>query len=103
MTDLIIGAGVKFVGEITVPNRALIGGSIDGDVTAKIVEVTQTGVIDGVVNAPNIKVFGQISKEIHCHELLSIGSSGKVNGTVDYGDVEIAKGGRLSGLIKSKT
>lgn len=101
MSDLVIGFGVKFEGTISVPNNARINGTVIGNLSAKEIEVSQTGVIDGSANAPNINVHGEITQETNCQHLLKIGSSGKVSGNIKYGELEVSKGGKLKGKVQS--
>lgn len=101
MTDLVIGFGVKFEGTINVPNNARISGTVIGNLSAKEIEVTHTGLIDGSATAPTINVHGEITQETRCHHLLKIGSSGKVRGNVQYGELEISRGGKLTGKVQS--
>lgn len=101
MTNLVIGFGVTFEGTISVPNNALISGTVIGKLSANEIHVTQTGVIDGSANAPNINVLGKITQEVDCPLVLKIGSSGKVSGNIKYGELEISRGGKLTGKIKS--
>lgn len=101
MTNLVIGFGVKFEGTISVPSTALISGTVIGKLSAKEIEVTQSGVIDGSASALIINVNGHITQETTCPQILKIGRSGKVSGNIEYGELEISKGGKLTGIVKS--
>jgi len=101
-SDLIVGAGVKFNGTITVPNKAVISGEFNGELTAKEVHVTETGVLTGITTATNIRVQGEIHNEIHCRELLSIQRTGKATGRIDYGQIEIERGGKFDGSMSER-
>jgi cytoskeletal protein CcmA (bactofilin family) len=100
--DLVIGKGVLFIGTVVVPNRAIINGTFNGELTAKEVHVTETGVLTGVTTAANIRVQGEIHNEIHCRELLSIQGTGKATGRIYYGQIEIERGGKFSGSMKQR-
>ncbi len=97
--DFFIGEGVIFKGEAKVPNKAVINGDFSGFLDAQTLEIQSNGVITGNTKADAVKVFGKLNSELTCRNLLAIESSGEVQGKLKYGEIEIARGGRVIGNI----
>jgi cytoskeletal protein CcmA (bactofilin family) len=100
--DFFIGSGVIFKGEAKVPNKAVINGDFSGLLDAQELEIQSNGVITGNTNADDIKVFGKLNSELTCRNLLAIESSGVVRGKLQYGKIEVARGGKVIGNISYK-
>ncbi len=92
-----IGAGATLKGEISVPDTIVVDGEIEGQVTARIVVVGHTGVIRGNITASEADVSGWISDHIDIKQLLVVRSTGRVEGKVTYGDIELEKGAVVTG------
>ena len=99
--NLQIGAGVIARGSLTAPGLIEIDGDVDGVVNARAVDITINGVVTGNTTADNIRVAGQLMDTSTAHHSLMIESTGQVNGTITYGDLEIRKGGNIAGDINS--
>lgn len=97
--DFFIGKGVIFKGEAMVPNKAIINGDFSGLLDAQNLEIQTEGVITGNINASGVKVFGRLNSELNCKNLLIIESTGEVKGKLKYGQIEIARGGKVIGNI----
>jgi cytoskeletal protein CcmA (bactofilin family) len=95
--DFFIGKGVSFKGEAKVPNHAVINGDFNGKLETKTLKIESDGVVSGNTTADDVTVHGELNSELNCRNLLSIESSGVVNGRLKYGEIEIARGGRIIG------
>ena len=96
---LVVGEGVTLSGNFVVPNSASISGIIDGDLTAREILVGSTGVLKGKVTGDTVDVRGEIHENVTSHKALFVRSTGKVNGTIQYNEIEIEKGGDLQGNL----
>lgn len=92
-----IGAGVTLKGEISAPDIIIVDGAIEGDVSARFVQVGQGGVIRGTVRATEADVSGWISDQIEVKQLLVVRATGRVQGKVTYGEIELARGAVVAG------
>lgn len=99
---LMIGAGVVFNGEVTVPGQAVISGTFAGTLTADELVVEATGVASGTIQCRTILAKGTVKEKVDCKELLVIKSTGNVSGDVRYGQIEIERGGAISGALGIK-
>lgn len=97
---LTVGEGVVLHGTFTVPDIAVISGSIEGEVTARELIVASTGMIRGKVVADIIDLRGEVHDTLTARKSLFIRSTGKAFGSVQYVEIEIEKGGDLQGSLK---
>lgn len=92
-----IGAGVTLKGEISASDLVIVDGAIEGDVSARVIQVGQGGVIRGNVSATEADVSGWISDHIEIKQLLVVRASGRVEGKITYGEIELEKGAVIAG------
>ena len=95
--SVFIGEGVSFQGSISAPDEAVIEGQFDGDLTVGNLLIGQTGRVTGTIKADRVDVKGELNKDISTRQLLIVRSTGKVNGTLEYGEIEIERGGQVRG------
>ena len=96
-----IGAGVTLKGEISVPDLIVVDGTIEGDITARVVCVGQTGVIRGNISATEADISGSITDHIEIKQLLIVRATGRVEGRVMYGEIELEKGAVVTGDLSA--
>jgi cytoskeletal protein CcmA (bactofilin family) len=95
------GDGVTFKGSIAVPQKLVIHGTVEGDIESRELFVGPTGVIKGSVCVDEADVQGKIFENIEAKTCLRLGRTGQIEGKAVYGEIEIEKGGVLSGEISS--
>jgi cytoskeletal protein CcmA (bactofilin family) len=95
------GEGVTFKGSITVPEKIVVHGSVEGDVKSRQLFVGPKGIIKGSVFVDEADVQGRIIENIEAKVCLTLRKSGVVEGKATYGEIEIEKGGVLSGTVSS--
>jgi len=98
--SIFIGTGVVFKGSISAPNQAVISGTVEGELVARDVLIGAAGVVTGNTQADFIDVKGELNDSITSKSVLIVRSSGKVNGDVTYGELEIERGGKIKGSMK---
>lgn len=96
-----IGAGVTVKGAFSVPDLLVVDGVVEGDVTARGVVVGRSGVIRGHVVAEEADVSGSISDHVEISELLTVRSTGRVEGRVIYREMELEKGAVVTGDLSA--
>jgi cytoskeletal protein CcmA (bactofilin family) len=88
-------------GTITSCDRLVAEGTVDAKLDGcQQVIVAQTGVFRGTVSTDNADVRGRFEGELVVQKRLLVRAAGQVSGTVSYGEIEIERGGRISGEIK---
>jgi cytoskeletal protein CcmA (bactofilin family) len=96
---IVIGEGVTVSGKFVVPGRAVINGSLEGDLQADEILVGAQGKLVGNIKVRKADVFGEIHDTLLASEHLIIRSTGRVNGNASYGEIEIERGGLVQGAI----
>jgi cytoskeletal protein CcmA (bactofilin family) len=95
------GEGVVFKGSITAPEKVVVHGSVEGEVVARDLLVGPTGIINGKVSVDQADVQGKIFDRIEAKVCLSLRKTGRIEGSTIYGEIEIEKGGVLSGEVST--
>ena len=97
--SITIGQGVTFVGSISARGKAFINGSVTGEISVDDLQVAEYGVIKGKTKSREMSVHGQIHDDVSCAEHVLVHSTGLINGKLIYGELEIQKGGRVTGSM----
>lgn len=96
---IVVGEGVAISGEFSVPGRAVVNGSIVGDLQADELLVGETGKITGSVRVRKADIHGETHEKLSASELLTIRVTGRVNGNISFGGIEIERGGLMQGYL----
>lgn len=96
---LIVGEGVIISGKITLPGKLSIDGQVDGEVSAKEIDVGETGKITGKVVSAIADVRGELIESISVSEMLILRSTAKVKGNVTYNALQIEQGAVIEGTL----
>jgi cytoskeletal protein CcmA (bactofilin family) len=96
---IVIGEGVTVSGKFVVPGRAIINGSLEGDLQADEILVGAQGKLVGDIKVRKADVFGEVHDTLLASEHLIIRSTGRVNGNASYGEIEIERGGLVQGAV----
>jgi len=97
--SIVVGEGVLAKGTFKVPGRAVINGSVEGELIAKDVFIGPSGRAIGKFKAEMADIRGEVHDTLVTTGSLIIRSSGKITGTVIYKEVEIEKGGEMEGKM----
>ena len=97
---VVIGQGVSINGEIKKADEVQIDG--DADVTMKTdnLVVGATGDCKGTIETHNADIWGNFDGDITASGTLTIQEQGKVSGKIEYQNLQIKLGGKISGDIK---
>lgn len=97
--SIVVGEGVLAKGTFKVPGRAVINGSVEGELIAKDVFIGPSGRAIGKFKAEMADIRGEVHDTLVTTGSLIIRSSGKITGNVIYKEVEIEKGGEIEGKM----
>jgi cytoskeletal protein CcmA (bactofilin family) len=98
--DIIASAGVKFKGEITSCKTLMVEGEINAQVQAQNIIVANGGQFVGKADVGEADISGRFEGTLRSSGKLIIRRSGRVNGSISYGQLEIEPGGELRGTIE---
>lgn len=98
---LIVGQGISLSGEITACDRLIVEGSVQVTLNeTKAIEIAESGrFMSGKAEVENAEISGTYTGELTVRNRLLVRATGKVEGTVRYGELEIEQGGRLTGTV----
>ena len=98
---LIVGQGISLSGEITACDRLVVDGSVQVTLNqTRAIEITEAGrFTNGKAEVEEAEISGIYEGDLTVRNRLLIRSTGQVKGTVRYGEIEIERGGRISGTI----
>ena len=97
---VIIGQGVTITGEIKKADEVQIDGEADIIMKTDNLVVGATGQCKGNIETHNADVWGVFDGDIKASGTLTIQEQGKVSGSIEYQNIQIKLGGKLSGDIK---
>lgn len=99
---LTVGNDILLKGEISTCDRLVIEGKVDATLKdVHTVELAETGSFKGIAQVEDAEISGLFEGELVVKNRLVIYASGKVRGKITYGEIEIERGGEISGEIKT--
>jgi len=99
---LTVGPDIQMKGEITSCDRVVIEGMVDATMRdVHTVELTETGSLKGTAEVEDAEISGSFEGDLVVRGKLTIYSSGRVRGNVTYGEIEIQRGGQISGNVRN--
>jgi cytoskeletal protein CcmA (bactofilin family) len=99
---LIVGPDINLSGEITACDRLVVEGSVQVTLNrTRAIEIAETGrFTNGKAEVDDAEIAGVYEGSLTVRKRLLIRATGRVSGTVRYGELEIERGGRLAGTIE---
>ena len=101
---LVVGRDIVLTGEIEACETLIVEGRVEGEITdTRHLEITESGRFKGRAEVEECVVAGACEGEITVAGLLSVRSKGRIKGKVRYAEIEMQRGGRLSGEVEVLT
>jgi len=98
---LIVGREIALSGEITSCDHLVVEGSVEANLAnCRDVDIAESGLFKGSASIEEAEIRGRFEGTLTVRKRLFIRTTGKVVGTVRYGQVEIECGGQISGDIQ---
>lgn len=102
--DTLISSKTEIVGDIKFKGGLQVEGVIKGNLVAEpgnsaIVRISDTGRIEGQINAPNVVVNGAVVGDIHATEYIELAKKARVQGDVYYHKMEMVLGSEVNGKL----
>ena len=100
---LIVGREISLAGEITSCDWLVVEGSVEANLAnCRDIEISDTGVYKGSASIEQAEIRGRFDGVLNVRKRLFIRASGRVAGTVRYGQIEIERGGQISGDVQAQ-
>lgn len=98
---LIVGRGIVLNGEIRTCDKLVVEGRVEAKVTdCHTIEIAAVGLFKGSAQINMADISGCFEGDLTVHNRLTVRSTGRVTGTVRYGQLEVECGGILSGTAE---
>jgi cytoskeletal protein CcmA (bactofilin family) len=99
-----VGRGITLSGEVTSCDKLFIEGSVDAKLTnCRIIEIAESGLFKGATTIDEAEIRGRFEGHLVVHNRLLIKATGRVSGTIRYGQIEIERGGQILGDIQAES
>src|SRR5271165_5141797 len=101
--QLSVGPEITLSGEINSCDKLFVEGSVEANLTnCRDVDIAETGLFKGSASIEEAEVRGRFEGNLVVRKRLLIKASGRVAGTIRYGQIEIECGGQISGDIQAQ-
>lgn len=97
---VVIGNGVKFKGEITDADEVQVEGKADVILNTDNLVVGSQGQLKGTIESGNADIWGMVDGDLKISGTLTIQEQGNVQGTIEYQNLHIKLGGKITGELK---
>ncbi|MBM3517088.1 MAG: polymer-forming cytoskeletal protein [Alphaproteobacteria bacterium] len=99
---LIVGRDIDLSGSIGACERLVVEGRVEAALRGcHHLEIASGGVFKGVADVREARVNGSFEGTLTVRGCLQVEASGRVNGEVHYGEIEIARGGQVGGQVQA--
>jgi cytoskeletal protein CcmA (bactofilin family) len=97
-----VGPGVKLKGEISSCGTLTVEGDVEAETNSHHLVVTSTGSFSGRAVVEEAEIDGRFEGILQVAGKLIIRRSARVSGQVNYGQIEIERGGEIHGRIAAQ-
>jgi cytoskeletal protein CcmA (bactofilin family) len=98
---LFVGDGIRLKGEITACDRLVVEGHVEVSLNeTRAVEIKAKGRFVGSCEVEEAEISGVYEGDLTVRGRLTVHASGQVEGKICYGEIELERGGRLSGNLR---
>jgi cytoskeletal protein CcmA (bactofilin family) len=97
---LIVGQGIRLSGEISSCDRLVVEGAVEATLNdTRALEIAESGRFTGGCEVEEADISGVYEGDLTVRKRLFVRGSGKLTGTVRYGELELERGGQIAGNI----
>lgn len=102
--ETLISARTRIQGDVSFSGGLHVDGTVTGSVRAepgnpsRLVQ-SQGSVVEGSVEAQVVELHGTVRGDILAPRRATLGATARIEGNVQYGDIEMAAGARINGKM----
>lgn len=101
--QLVVGRGIRFKGEIKTCDTLVVHGDVEASLPGRALKVGEVGVYNGTAEVELADIAGSFEGTLTVSGRLTIAATGKIKGTIRYGELAIEAGGQISGDVQVLT
>ena len=99
---LIVGRDISLNGEIRTCDLLVVEGKVEASLTdCRAMEIAQSGQVKGTATVETAEISGDYSGELTVQGRLFVRATGRVQGKVRYHELEVERGGAISGSLET--
>ena len=100
----LVGSGTRVTGDIEFQGGLHLDGTVVGNILAQddadaVLSVSQNGLIEGTVKAPQVVLNGTVKGDVIATDRVELGPTARVVGNVVYNLIEMAIGAEVNGKL----
>ena len=100
---LVVGRGIVFSGEIKSCDCLVVEGTVKANIAGcRDIYIAEGGLFNGAASVENAEIRGRFEGELNVSARLLVHASGKVAAEVTYNQIEIERGGEISGHVQAQ-
>jgi cytoskeletal protein CcmA (bactofilin family) len=97
---LIVGQGIRLSGEISSCDRLVVEGAVEATLNDTMaLEIAESGRFTGGCEVEEADISGVYEGDLTVRKRLFVRATGRLTGTVQYGELELERGGQIAGNI----
>lgn len=97
----LLGKGARYSGDLTFDGRVRLDGTFKGRIhTEDVLEIGESGVVEGHVDAATLTISGKVTGTIKVSGLLTLTRTGTLEGEVDAARLSVEPGGRIAARVR---
>lgn len=102
--DTLIGHRSEVIGDIKFSGGLHVEGTVKGNIASEdsatsLIQLSESGTIEGELKAPFITINGVVVGDVHGHEHVELAPKARIMGNVYYGLIEMAVGAEVNGKL----
>ncbi len=99
---LVVGRDIALNGEIKSCDKLVVEGHVEADMRdCHEIEITETGSFKGAAEIEFADISGSFEGTLIARELLIVRGTGRITGSVRFGQLEIERGGEIIGDVQA--
>lgn len=99
---LVVGRDITLTGEIADCDILVVEGRVSASLRgSQRIEIAESGVFEGNLDIDVAEIKGRFEGELIARERLIIRRTGKASGRIRYGEIEVERGGRITGDVET--
>ncbi len=102
--DTLVSPKTEIIGDVKFKGGLQVEGIIKGNLIAEagsgaVVRISDTGRVEGQINAPNVVVNGTVVGDIYAGEYIELAKKARIQGDVYYHMMEMVLGAEVNGKL----
>ena len=98
---LVVGREISLSGQIAACDKLVVEGTVEADLEGcRQLEISPTGHFKGSAEIEDAEISGRFDGALTVTKRLRVRSTARIEGSVEYGQIEIEAGGVVSGDVR---